>query len=214
MKSPRSFARDAAWWLLLALSAGVAAYASLVLFRPATIDFLTARTDWLHEALVLHAVAGAIALLLGPLQLSGHLRARRTELHRFAGRVYVGAVLLAGLSGLVLAPSTRGGLQAQTGFVLLSVLWLVSTGVALRAVLSGNLAAHRAWMLRSFAFTFSAVTLRILLGLGIASGIRFVEIYALAAWLSWVPNLIIVEWIWISRQTPSPMYSRPSPRGA
>jgi hypothetical protein len=36
-------------------------------------------------------------------------------------------------------------------------------------------------MLRLFAFTFSAVTLRLLLRLGITSGIRFVEKYELAA---------------------------------
>ena len=43
--------------------------------------------------------------------------------------MYVLAVLLAGLSGLVVASGAAGGLSGQLGFGLLSVLWLVVTAL-------------------------------------------------------------------------------------
>ena len=190
----------AAWWLLFTLSLAVAGYASLALLKPSIIDFIGARSGLLRDLLVWHALAGAVALTLAPLQLRTGPRAQRSRWHRLAGRAYVAAVLVAAVAGLVLAPSTRGGAPAQAAFVLLSLLWISSTTLGVRAARQGDAAAHRAWMLRSLALTFAAVTLRIYLGLGIAAGMTFDAIYALAAWLSWVPNLLLVEWWWLRPQ--------------
>jgi hypothetical protein len=60
---------------------------------------------------------------------------------------------------------------------------------------------HRAWMLRSYALTFAAVTLRIWLPLSQIAGIPFQEAYAAIAWLCWVPNLVVVEWFILRRRT-------------
>ena len=50
-------------------------------------------------------------------------------------------------------------------------------------------------MLRSFALTFAAVTLRIWLPLlERAVGLDFDIAYPAAAWLAWVPSLLLVEW--------------------
>jgi hypothetical protein len=183
-----------AWWIVFSLSVGVAGYASLALLRPTAIDFVRTRQGPLRSLLILHAVAGAVALALGPLQLHASLRARLPEWHRRGGVVYALGVGVGASTGAWLAFYTRGGLAATAGFLLLSVLWLSSTTIAVAAARSGDLPAHRVWMLRSFALTFAAVTLRIHLGLGIASGLRFDPVYATAAWLSWVLNLIVVEW--------------------
>ena len=57
------------------------------------------------------------------------------------------------------------------------------------------MANHRAWMLRNFALTFAAVTLRIQLGVMTGGlGMSFDDAYACVAWTSWVPNLVLVEW--------------------
>lgn len=48
-------------------------------------------------------------------------------------------------------------------------------------------------MIRSFALTASAITLRIYLGLGTALQIPFEDSYPAIAWLCWVPNLIAAE---------------------
>lgn len=53
-------------------------------------------------------------------------------------------------------------------------------------------------MIRCYAMTLAAVTLRIQLGLGQALDIPFEVSYPWIAWLSWVPNLIIAEW-WLHR---------------
>lgn len=188
--------RRSGWWLLLALSVGVAGYASLALLRPSTLDFVVAREGFLRSLLVLHALAGAVALALGPFQLHAGLRAKHPVWHRRAGVSYLLGVGLAAPSGGWLAFHTRGGLAAAVGFLVLAVLWTTSSVLAIAAARRRDFVAHRAWMLRSFALTFAAVTLRVYLGLGIAAGFRFGAAYATAAWLSWVLNLVVVEW-WV-----------------
>jgi len=47
-----------------------------------------------------HGLAGALALLLGPMQFSDRLRKRFTKFHRVAGRFYVVAVCVAAPMGL------------------------------------------------------------------------------------------------------------------
>ena len=58
-------------------------------------------------------------------------------------------------------------------------------------------------MIRSSALTFGAVTLRLYLMGGMAAGLDFASFYPLLGWLSWVPNLIIAEWVLLERR-PSP----------
>ena len=48
-------------------------------------------------------------------------------------------------------------------------------------------------MIRNFALTFAAVTLRIWVPISFVSGIPFGVAYPLIAWLCWVPNLWIAE---------------------
>ena len=50
-------------------------------------------------------------------------------------------------------------------------------------------------MIRTNALTFAAVTLRLWLPAFIASGADYIEAYTAVAWLSWVPNLLVAEWI-------------------
>ncbi|MEQ9003518.1 MAG: DUF2306 domain-containing protein, partial [Pseudomonadales bacterium] len=58
---------------------------------------------------------------------------------------------------------------------------------------------HRRWMVRNFALTFAAVTLRLELGLLTgALGWSFDHAYLTVAWLCWVPNLVVAEW-WLLR---------------
>src|SRR5690349_23893340 len=46
-----------------------------------------------------HGIAGACALLLGPMQFSDRLRQRFTKMHRIVGRIYVAGVFVAGPLG-------------------------------------------------------------------------------------------------------------------
>jgi hypothetical protein len=56
-----------------------------------------------------------------------------------------------------------------------------------------DLVSHREWMIRSFALTLAAVTLRIYLPVSLLSGVEFLDAYPVIAWACWVPNLLIAE---------------------
>lgn len=150
-----------------------------------------------HRALITtHAVAAALALLLGPFQFLDGLRAARPRLHRALGYAYlVPGVALGGIAGLLLARHSFGGLVSHLGFGLLAALWLVTGVMAVVAAKARRFTDHRAWMVRNFALTFAAVTLRLYLPLGFASGLRFEDFYPAVAWLCWVPNILLVEWV-------------------
>src|SRR5260370_20371385 len=58
-------------------------------------------------------------------------------------------------------------------------------------------------MIRSYALTLAAVTLRIYLPASQIAGIPFPDAYQTISWLCWVPNLVVAEW-WILRSRLAP----------
>jgi len=151
------------------------------------------------SAIAVHLAGGIGAIVIGAFQLNSRLRRNFLPTHRWLGRVYVVAVTLGGIAGFVLATNSTGGLVTHFGFGLMAVCWVGATLTAYRYVLVKNIAAHREWMLRSYALTLAAVTLRIYLGISQASGMDFISSYQAISWMCWVPNLIIVEWFIIGR---------------
>lgn len=147
-----------------------------------------------------HGFGGAIAALIGPFQLITRVRTSWPRVHVWMGRVYLLAVLAGGLSGLYFGPqSSGGGLIGSIGFTTLAVFWLYSAAQAYIAIRRGNVQEHRRWMLRNYALTFAAATLRIELPLLIMlGGLSFSAAYAAVAWICWVPNWLIVE-AWLRR---------------
>ncbi len=103
-------------------------------------------------ALWLHATAGALFGLLGPVQFSFALRRRFGTWHRRSGRVFAVAGAVLGLSGLRLADRFGGQIDptdmARTAFgaLLLVCLW---QGIA--AIRAGDRDGHRDWMIRAYA---------------------------------------------------------------
>ncbi len=152
------------------------------------------RFDAIPIPAAMHVVGSGVALLIGGFQFSSALRRRYVEVHRWLGRIYLLMIVVGGAGSFMLAPQAAGGLVAKTGFFLLAILWWFSALQAYLSVRRGDISEHRAWMLRNFALTFAAVTLRIQLGTLTASGVPFDEAYPIVAWLSWVPNLVLIEW--------------------
>lgn len=141
-----------------------------------------------------HFFGGGLALLLAPLQMSGWIRQRIPRLHRISGGLYTGGVLIAGLAGLSLARHAQGGAATGFGFGLLALAWLATTGIGVGHALAGNLGEHRDWMWRSIALTASAVTLRLILGVGLGVlHLPFPLVYLVAAWGCWTFNLAACE---------------------
>jgi len=145
------------------------------------------------SALQIHILGSALALFLGVWNFWGKSRDKYLSLHRWLGRIYLIAVFVGGTAGFYLGLTAFGGLPTRTGFVLLAVLWL-STGVmAYLRIRQGNVSAHREWMIRNYALTLAAVTLRLWLPTFLSLGFTFIESYITIAWLSWFPNLLIAE---------------------
>ena len=198
--------RRAAWVGMMILATGVAAYAVAALVSTSMrTSFVQALFTNLPLATSAHLAGGTLALVFGGLQLSSTLRRKYLQLHRWLGRVYVVAVLASGTGGLVMALESTGGLVAHFGFGLMAVCWLFCTSNAFRHIRNGDVARHRAWMLRSYALTLAAVTLRIYLPASQIAGIDFIAAYQAIAWLCWVPNLLVVEWLVLARErAPAP----------
>jgi MFS family permease len=119
------------------------------------------------------------------------------------GRVYVVAVLAAGVGGLMLAPTTYTGRLAGLAFALLAVGTLGSTAMAFVAIRRRQIARHRVWMTRSYAFIFTGVSFRLGLMLLPTLGLSFEKAYAVSAWIAWPINLAVAEVLLRRRRRPS-----------
>jgi hypothetical protein len=141
-----------------------------------------------------HMIIAPFALLLGPFQFFPRIRARHPRFHRWSGRIYVAACLIAGLGGLATAPYVSGGPVASVGFAMLAVAWIGTTAWAWRAAVARNFDLHRLLMRFSYAMTFGAVTLRLqipifFLFLGF-HGYREMSVWL--AYTAWIPNVLVV----------------------
>jgi hypothetical protein len=118
-----------------------------------------------------------------------------TRLHHRLGIAYVVISVLVGIVGMYMAAYSFGGMITHLGFGLLGLGVLITTMAAYRSVLQQKYAAHREWMIRSYALMFGAPTLRLWLPLLIiAYDGEFRPAYLWVSWVSWVPNLIFAEW--------------------
>ncbi len=88
----------------------------------------------------------------------------------------------------------NGGLWSRIAFVLLAVLWIYFTAMALVKAKQKNFKAHRNYMIRSYALTLSAITLRAWkYGITNTMILPPMDVYRVVAWLGWVGNLFIAE---------------------
>jgi hypothetical protein len=105
-------------------------------------------------------------------------------------------LLVSGPAGLIMAVYANGGWPSQLAFITLSVLWLWTTSKAWLAIRQRNFVVHGEWMIRSYALTLSALTLRAWKFLIVmALHPRPMDVYMIVAWLGWIPNLLIAEWL-------------------
>jgi uncharacterized membrane protein len=158
-----------------------------------------------------HGIAGACALLLGPLQFSDRLRQRFTKFHRVAGRIYVAsALILAPLGAYIQYFEERMG--APRSFSVAgavdAILLVVTTGIAFAFILNGKVQQHRQWMTRSFAVALVFVEVRVVQGvtgwehLGIAATETIVW-SCLAFSLLSADIVLQLQELWRSRPAPT-----------
>jgi len=114
-----------------------------------------------------HGIAGACALLLGPMQFSDRLRGRFRQLHRVVGRIYVGGVFLAAPLGYYIQYFQERKGDPRSFSIAAAVdaaLWVITTGTAMVFILKGRVQEHRQWMTRSFAVALVFLEVRVIGG--------------------------------------------------
>ncbi|PWN68579.1 DUF2306 domain-containing protein [Chryseobacterium phosphatilyticum] len=117
--------------------------------------------------------------------------------HRNMGKIYIFLILiLAAPSGIYMGFFANGGILSKISFVILGILWWFSTFRAYQLARQKKFTQHKQWMWRSFAFTFSAITLRmwkvIIVYLFHPNPM---DVYQIIAWLGWIPNILLIEYL-------------------
>lgn len=159
--------------------------------------------DHWRIAFFVHVYASLWVLLAGFTQFSKWIQRNNPKLHRAMGYIYVVNVLLiTGPAGLLMGFYANGGILSRIAFVTLALLWIFFTAMALIKARQKDFKAHRNYMIRSYALTLSAITLRIWKYLitnadHVDSSLVFppMDVYRLVAWLGWVPNILFAEWL-------------------
>jgi uncharacterized membrane protein len=148
------------FFVLLALSV------PLVLWADERFLINPADPHWKHVApfkwlLLVHALAGLTALTTGTLQMSSRIRRLRPALHRAVGKVFLGSVTVAAPAALAI---TLAGFEPRSIVVeqwFQSGGWLISPWIAYACIRSGQMPLHKAWMMRSYAFTLIFILSRV-----------------------------------------------------
>ncbi len=153
--------------------------------------------DHWRIAFFIHVYASMWVLLAGFTQFSKWIQRNNPRLHRTMGYIYVVDVLLiTGPAGLLMGFYANGGLPSRIAFVTLALLWIFFTTMAFIKARQKDFKAHRNYMIRSYALTISALTLRAW-KFAITNNFELppMDVYRAVAWLGWVPNLIFAEWL-------------------
>ena len=167
-----------------------ASHAGLVSFKLQKPDFEL--KPWIY-VLYAHIFTAIFALIIGPFQLFMKPTLARKRWHRRFGYGYVFSIMVSGIVSVYLSLFATGGWISTFGFMSLGVLWMATTLIATSKIITQNIQAHKEWMFRSYALTFSAVTLRIWLApLAFLLG-DFEAAFRVVAWICWVPNLLVIE---------------------
>ena len=171
-----------AWWLI----------------APPVITFSSTEKHAGHFGLVyFHVLGGTIMLFLGLANLYIGTTRKHFRYHKLLGRIYLIGGGLGALAAIVITSSpahkAAGGstfTNATISLLTLAVAWLLTAGMAYRAVRNRRYDGHREWMIRSYVLAWSFVFCRL------ASRVPGVEAMGggeAFIWLSWVGPLILCE---------------------
>jgi uncharacterized membrane protein len=166
------------------------------------IHFLQYKQEYIDiplwkAAFYIHVFSSVLALAAGLTQFSDTILKKYRPLHRIVGWVYAVVILIVNFpAAMIMAYYANGLLPSKIAFILLDCLWFWFTLKAVMAARNKDLKMHKRFMIRSFALTFSAITLR---SWKIILASVFhpdpLTLYMIDAWIGFVPNLLFAEWL-------------------
>jgi uncharacterized membrane protein len=168
---------------------------------------------------VVHILGATTYALGGILQFAPRLRRRHPVWHRRVGRVLAVAGLLVAISALWMTLFYEA--QPGTGNPLYVLRLVFGSAMAaclvlgFAAVRRGDIATHRAWMVRSYAIGLAAGTQVFTEGIGGAIFGTGVLAADLANGAGWLINLAVAEWaLRRAARRRLALSTRPQPAGA
>lgn len=171
-------------------------------FKP-TVDFLNSKRliyhlDWWRCSFYIHVFASPVVIFTGLVQFNRFSIHRMPKLHRVLGMIYiVTLIFIAAPSGFLMGLYANGSYPTQISFTVLSLLWMFTTVMAYRKVKQKDYVSHGRWMIRSYALTLSAISLRFFTFLIGYFNIPLypTEAYIVVSYSSWIVNLLLAEWL-------------------
>ncbi|MDB4901927.1 MAG: hypothetical protein JWQ63_1208 [Mucilaginibacter sp.] len=155
------------------------------------------KTGWYLPAFYCHIIASSIILIGGFFQFSKKVYNNR-PLHKALGKLYIfGVLFFAAPGAYVMTIFINRGVWVFLSFLIQNTLWIAFTLAGWILVKNGKIDDHIKMMRRSYSLAFAAVTLRFYIWIFtvFGNGVGFANNYIIISFLSWTPNLLLVEWI-------------------
>lgn len=113
--------------------------------------------DWVASiGIGMHYFMGAVLVLAWPILFSTKMRIRHRLVHRWTGRVYVSAGLLAGVGGLSFILARHDGGAPHIAFAVWGSVMMLSSVLAYLHARAKRFDQHRAWAIRLFAMVLGS----------------------------------------------------------
>lgn len=104
----------------------------------------------------IHYFMGVVLVLAWPILFSARIRARHRRVHRWTGRVYVSAGLLAGIGGMSFILARHEGSAPHIAFAMWGSVMMLSSVMAYVHARAKRFDLHRAWAIRLFAMVLGS----------------------------------------------------------
>ena len=159
--------------------------------------------DWIANlGIGMHYFMGIVLVSAWPILLSSRIRARHRTVHRWTGRVYVTAGLLAGVGGMSFILTHGASYTASSiAFGIWGGLMMLSAAMAYVHARARRFDLHRAWAIRLFAMVLGSWIFDIEyrawedlaggIGIGQDGAIGLFDYFIFYAFF--VPNLLVAE---------------------
>jgi hypothetical protein len=139
---------------------------AIVLFVDERFLIDPAHPRWAHFEpikwlLLPHGLFGLVALVAGAAQFSDRIRRDHLQAHRWIGRLYLVAVSISAPIALYIGTGPTQPATIHVEQIFQAGLWWLCAAIGFVCILNGQVARHKAWMMRSYAFTLIFILSRV-----------------------------------------------------